>query len=334
MSEPLLNVENLVTEFFAEEGAVRAIDHVSFHVEKGEILGVVGESGCGKSVTSMSIMRLIPENLGRVAEGTITFEGQNIMEMSKKEFSKVTGKEMSMIFQEPLSSLNPLLTCGYQIVETIRYHEKIEKKEAWEKAVELLRMAGIPLPEKRAKEYPHQLSGGMRQRVMIAMAIACNPKLLIADEPTTALDVTIQAQILDIIKRLRTEFGMAVMFITHDMGVIAEVSDRVIVMYAGNIVEEAPVKEFFANPLHPYTQGLLKAIPRPDRKKERLFMIEGTVPKLSDEIKGCKFYDRCHVASDICKEKKPPFIEAEKEQKVLCWRYAAKAGDAYDKSEQ
>lgn len=323
MSEQLLNVDNLVTEFFGENGMVRAIDHVTFHVKKGEILGIVGESGCGKSVTSMSIMRLIPENLGRIAEGTITFEEKNILKMSKKDFSKVTGNEMSMIFQEPLSSLNPLLTCGYQIVETILYHEKIEKKEAWRKAVELLRMVGIPLPEKRAKEYPHQLSGGMRQRVMIAMAIACNPKLLIADEPTTALDVTIQAQILDIIKRLRAELEMAVMFITHDMGVIADVSDRVIVMYAGNIVEEAPVKKFFANPLHPYTQGLLKAIPRPDQKKERLFMIEGTVPKLSDEIKGCKFYERCHLVSDICKEKRPPFVEAAKEQKVLCWRYAA-----------
>lgn len=322
MGEILLDVKDLVTEFYGEDGRVKAVDHVSFHVKKGEILGVVGESGCGKSVTSMSVMRLIPENLGRVAEGMITFEGKNTLDMSKKEFSRITGKEISMIFQEPLSSLNPLLTCGYQIVETIRYHEAISKKEAWEKAIGLLDMVGIPMPEKRAREYPHQLSGGMRQRVMIAMAIACNPKLLIADEPTTALDVTIQAQILDIIKRLRKELGMAVMFITHDMGVIAEVSDRVMVMYAGSIVEEAPVKKFFANPIHPYTRGLLKAIPRPDQKKERLFMIEGTVPKISDDIQGCKFYDRCDCAIEICKSQKPPMVESEEGQRVLCWQYA------------
>ena len=322
MDEILLDVKDLVTEFYGEDGRVKAVDHVSFHVKKGEILGVVGESGCGKSVTSMSVMRLIPENLGRVAEGVITFEGKNTLDMSKKEFSRITGKEISMIFQEPLSSLNPLLTCGYQIVETIRYHETISKKEAWEKAIGLLDMVGIPMPEKRAREYPHQLSGGMRQRVMIAMAIACNPKLLIADEPTTALDVTIQAQILDIIKRLRKELGMAVMFITHDMGVIAEVSDRVMVMYAGSIVEEAPVKKFFANPIHPYTRGLLKAIPRPDQKKERLFMIEGTVPKISDDIQGCKFCDRWDCAIEICKSQKPPMVESEEGQRVLCWQYA------------
>lgn len=322
MSKTLLHVDNLVTEFYGETGTVKAIDHVSFHVDRGEILGVIGESGCGKSVTSMSVMRLIPDNLGRVAEGTITFEGRNTLEMSRKEFSAVTGKEISMIFQEPLSSLNPLLTCGYQIVETIRHHETVSKKEAWKKAVELLDMVGIPMPEKRAREYPHQMSGGMRQRVMIAMAIACSPKLLIADEPTTALDVTIQAQILDIIKRLRRELGMAVMFITHDMGVIAEVSDRVMVMYAGSIVEEAPVKKFFACPLHPYTRGLLKAIPRPDQKKERLFMIEGTVPKLSEKIRGCKFASRCDCAADICREQKPPLVETGEGQKVLCWQYA------------
>ena len=322
MDEILLDVKDLVTEFYGEDGRVKAVDHVSFHVKKGEILGVVGESGCGKSVTSMSVMRLIPENLGRVAEGVITFEGKNTLDMRTKEISRITGKERSMIFHEPLSSLNPLLTCGYQIVETIRYHETISKKEAWEKAIGLLDMVGIPMPEKRAREYPHQLSGGMRQRVMIAMAIACNPKLLIADEPTTALDVTIQAQILDIIKRLRKELGMAVMFITHDMGVIAEVSDRVMVMYAGSIVEEAPVKKFFANPIHPYTRGLLKAIPRPDQKKERLFMIEGTVPKISDDIQGCKFCDRCDCAIEICKSQKPPMVESEEGQRVLCWQYA------------
>ena len=278
MGKEILRVENLVTEFWGESHPVKAVDGISFRVNEGEVLGIVGESGCGKSVTSMSVMRLIPERAGGVTEGTITFAGNDILTMSKKDFSKIEGKELTMIFQEPLSSLNPLLTCGFQIVESLRYHEKISKKDAWKRAVELLDMVGIPMPKKRAKEYPHQLSGGMRQRVMIAMAIAGNPRLLIADEPTTALDVTIQAQILDILKRLQKERNMAMMFITHDMGVIAEMSDRVIVMYAGNIVEEAPVKQFFKDPLHPYTRGLLRAIPRPDKKQERLFMIEGTVP--------------------------------------------------------
>lgn len=300
------------------------MDEVSFHVNEGEILGIVGESGCGKSVTSMSVMRLIPEQAGGVTGGEILFDGKDILSMDKKEFSKIEGKDLTMIFQEPLSSLNPLLTCGYQIVESIRYHEKIGKKEAWEKAEQLLEMVGIPLPEKRVKEYPHQLSGGMRQRVMIAMAIACNPKLLIADEPTTALDVTIQAQILDILKKLQRERNMAVMFITHDMGVIADISDRVIVMYAGNVVEEAPVRQFFRNPLHPYTKGLLKAIPRPDTKKERLYMIEGTVPGAEEQykMKGCKFCDRCEYALPRCREERPGMKDMGDGQKTACWLYA------------
>ena len=324
MGKEILRVENLVTEFWGESHPVKAVDGISFRVNEGEVLGIVGESGCGKSVTSMSVMRLIPERAGGVTEGTITFAGNDILTMSKKDFSKIEGKELTMIFQEPLSSLNPLLTCGFQIVESLRYHEKISKKDAWKRAVELLDMVGIPMPKKRAKEYPHQLSGGMRQRVMIAMAIAGNPRLLIADEPTTALDVTIQAQILDILKRLQKERNMAMMFITHDMGVIAEMSDRVIVMYAGNIVEEAPVKQFFKDPLHPYTRGLLRAIPRPDKKQERLFMIEGTVPGLGDQykIRGCKLCDRCKSALPVCKEKRPDMKDMGNGQKTACWLYS------------
>lgn len=323
MGQKLLQVENLSTQFYGNGNPIKAVDKVSFHVDKGEILGIVGESGCGKSVTSMSIMRLIPEQAGRVCEGTIYFEGQNILTMDRKEFSKIQGKDISMVFQEPLSSLNPLQTCGWQIVEALLCHEKIKKKEAWDKAVRLLASVGISMPEKRIKEYPHQLSGGMRQRVMIAMAIACNPKLLIADEPTTALDVTIQAQILDIIKRLRNELDMAVMFITHDMGVIADISDRVLVMYAGNIVEEAPVRQFFHHPLHPYTKGLLKAIPRPDEKKNRLYMIPGTVPSPQEQsrMKGCKFYERCSHAMEICSKERPEMITLEYGQKVACHLY-------------
>lgn len=321
MEENLLCVENLVTGFFSETGLVQVVDKVSFNVKKGEILGIVGESGCGKSVTSMSIMRLIPETQGKISSGSILFEGNNLLKMNKKDFSRIAGKDISMIFQEPLSSLNPLLTCGFQIVESLRYHEKLNKKEAWAKAIELLRIVGIPLPEKRAKEYPHQLSGGMRQRVMIAMAIACNPKLLIADEPTTALDVTIQAQIIDLIKRLKRELKMSVIFITHDMGIIADVADRVLVMYAGNVIEQALVENFFSNPLHPYTRGLLKAIPRADQKKEKLYMIEGTVPDPKTPIQGCKFRDRCSCAMDICKVQKPPMIEYEQNRQVLCWLY-------------
>ncbi len=328
MEKELLRVENLVTEFYGKEYPVRAVDQVSFQVNKGEILGIVGESGCGKSVTSMSVMRLIPEKAGRVTEGRILFSGRDILTMNKREFSRIQGKEMSMIFQEPLSSLNPLQRCGDQIVESLCYHEHMKKREAMDKAVSLLEMVGIPMPEKRVREYPHQLSGGMRQRVMIAMAIACNPRLLIADEPTTALDVTIQAQILDIIRRLREEMGMAVIFITHDMGVIADISDRVLVMYAGNTVEEAPVKQFFKNPLHPYTQGLLKAIPRPDEKKDRLYMIPGTVPGPKEQrmMKGCRFCDRCPHVMSRCREIRPAMTEVEKGHKTACHLYGEGTG--------
>lgn len=321
--EELLRVEHLVTEFYGKEFPVRAVDDVSFHVDKGEILGIVGESGCGKSVTSMSVMRLIPEKAGKVSNGKIYFSGRDILQMKKKDFSEIQGKEISMIFQEPLSSLNPLQTCGFQVVETLLRHEKMERRDAWKKAAELFDMVGIPAAQKRIREYPHQMSGGMRQRVMIAMAIACNPRLLIADEPTTALDVTIQAQILDIIRNLRKNMGMSVIFITHDMGVIAEIADRVLVMYAGNIVEEAPVIEFFAHPLHPYTQGLLKAIPRADEKRDELYMIPGTVPNAKEqaEMKGCKFYPRCKAHKQICIEERPQMKECSKNHKVACHLY-------------
>lgn len=322
MGKRLLTVEHMSMEFYNEKKPLRAVRDVSFHVDEGEILGIVGESGCGKSVTSMCIMRLIPEKAGHVTEGNIVFEEKNILEMDKKSFSKIVGKDMSMIFQEPLSSLNPLLTCGYQIAENLMLHEGIKKKEAIQKAVELLDIVGIPFPEKRAKEYPHQLSGGMRQRVMIAIAIACSPKLLIADEPTTALDVTIQAQILEIIKGLRDDRGMSVMFITHDMGVIAEMADKVMVMYAGSIVEKADIRSFFRNPCHPYTKNLLKAIPRVDKDPEKLFMIPGTVPDLADETQGCRFCQRCSERLKICAEKEPPVIQTEEGHKVCCWLFA------------
>lgn len=323
MGEELLRVDHITTEFYGNGYPVRAVDNVSFHVDKGEILGIVGESGCGKSVTSMSIMRLIPEQAGKVTSGQIIFDNNNILDIHKKDFRKIQGKDMSMIFQEPLSSLNPLQTCGFQIVESLMLHEKMKRKDAWKRAEELLEIVGIPLPQKRIKEYPHQLSGGMRQRVMIAMAIACNPRLLIADEPTTALDVTIQAQILDILKNLREQMDMSVIFITHDMGVIAEIADRVLVMYAGNTVEEAPVKEFFKNPLHPYTRGLLKAIPRPDNTAERLYMIPGTVPDSAEQMKmkGCKFYPRCSEKREVCSEKRPEMCEQSGGHKVACNLY-------------
>ena len=324
MAKEILRVENLVTEFWGEDHPTKAVDGVSFHVNEGEILGIVGESGCGKSVTSMSVMRLIPEQAGGVTSGTITFDGRDTLSMEKKEFSKIEGKDLTMIFQEPLSSLNPLLTCGYQIVETLRYHEKISKKEAWAKAEELLEMVGIPMPAKRAREYPHQLSGGMRQRVMIAMAIACNPKLLIADEPTTALDVTIQAQILDILKRLRQERNMAVMFITHDMSVVKHISDDIAVMYLGQLIEKCPASEIFKNTIHPYSQALLSAIPIPNVhiKKERM-ILKGELTSPIDPKPCCRFAARCPYATEECLAKEPELREIKPNHHVAC-HYAEK----------
>lgn len=321
MQDILLEVKSLTTVFFDGKKQSVAVDNISFDVKKGEILGIVGESGCGKSVTSMSIMRLIPENVGKVVKGEAIFNGIDLLKLPQKEFKNYSGKEISMIFQEPLSSLNPLHTCGDQVSEMLVLHEGMKKKEAMNEAVRLLDLVGIPAPEKRAKEYPHQLSGGMRQRVMIAMSVACKPKLLIADEPTTALDVTIQAQIIKIIKDLKEKIKMSVMFITHDMGLVANVSDRVIVMYAGVIVEEAPTRDFFKKQYHPYTAGLMKAIPNPELKQERLYTIEGSVPSIKEEIVGCKFYERCEKRCDICAKERPQLIEVEPKHKTACWLY-------------
>ena len=321
MSDPLLRLSNLQTHFFTEEGVVRAVDGVDFEIYGGETLGVVGESGCGKSVTALSIMRLIPDPPGKIVGGEIIFEGQNLLEKSDSEMRRIRGNDISMIFQEPMTSLNPVYTVGDQIAEAIELHQKKKKKEALELAVEMLKKVGIPLPEQRVHEYPHQLSGGMRQRVMIAMALSCNPRILLADEPTTALDVTIQAQILELMKELRDDFGTAIMMITHDLGVIAEVCDRVVVMYAGKVVEYAEVKTLFKKPQHPYTWGLMNSIPKLTEQKKRLMTIEGVVPDADKIPEGCSFHPRCQFADDKCRDHEPEIQETESEHYVRCWYY-------------
>ena len=305
----LLEVENLQTHFRTPDGGVnRAVDGLSFHVNAGETVAIVGESGCGKSVTSMSILRLIPEPPGRIA-GSVRFEGKDLLKLQDHEMRAIRGNEISMIFQEPMTSLNPVLTIGKQIGESLRLHQGMNRRQAEARAIEMLKLVGIPAPERRVKEYPHQLSGGMRQRVMIAMALACNPKLLIADEPTTALDVTIQAQILDLMRDLKHRVGAAIVLITHDLGVVAEVAERVIVMYAGRKVEEAEVGELFRAPKHPYTQGLLGAVPKLGSsltgETERLAEIPGLVPSLKQKIQGCVFAGRCSYATDFCRKVAP-----------------------------
>ncbi|KAB2338605.1 ABC transporter ATP-binding protein [Cytobacillus depressus] len=321
MTNVLLKINDLKTHFYTETGNVTAVNGVSFDVKKGEILGVVGESGCGKSVMSQTILQLF--EAGTVEyEGEINFKGKNLLKISKKEMNKVRGNEISMIFQDPLSTLNPVHTIGRQIAESIILHQKVGKKEAEKKAIELLKLVGIPSPESRAKEYPHNLSGGMRQRAMIAVALACRPQLLIADEPTTALDVTIQAQILDLMKNLNTELDMGIIFITHDLGVVAELCSRVVVMYLGEIVEEASIEELFTRPLHPYTQGLIKSIPQLDGDKtEELHTIEGTVPPLTRVPKGCRFSTRCPYADEQCITSSPPVFDHTSSQKVKCWHF-------------
>lgn len=321
MSAPLLQVINLHTYFRSSGVTLRAVDGVDLVVNRGETLSVVGESGCGKSVTALSIMRLVPNPPGEIRKGRILFDGENLLDRSETEMQAIRGNEISMIFQEPMTSLNPVHTCGRQIAESVRLHRGLSGHEAFEEAVEMLRRVGIPEPEQRAREYPHQLSGGMRQRVMIAMALACRPKLLIADEPTTALDVTIQAQILDLMRKLRDELGMAIMLITHDLGVVAEMSDRVAVMYAGKVVEEADVRSIFDNPLHPYTVGLLGSIPRLTDTEPRLQTIEGTVPGVRNMPKGCRFHPRCSRATDKCRESQPPLVQVGPSQKVACWHH-------------
>lgn len=322
----LLSVKNLSTEFPVKKGIVRAVEDVSFDVDQGEILAIVGESGSGKSVTSLSIMGLLAEP-GHVAGGSLEFEGKDLATLSEKQYRELRGNDMAMIFQEPMTSLNPVYRVGNQIVEAIRTHEKVSKAEAKDRAVDLLRKVGIPSPEARINDYPHQMSGGMRQRVMIAMALACNPKLLIADEPTTALDVTIQAQIIDLLRRLRDDTGMAVLLITHDLGVVSETADRVVVMYCGQVVEEAEVRTLFDHPMHPYTLGLLKSIPRlEDDDSKRLYMIKGMVPNPLEMPPGCHFSDRCDSCMDICRTKVPELVDVDG-HKVRCFLYESADGE-------
>ena len=308
MAENLLEVRDLVTAFHTDEGVVRAVDGVSFELRDGGTLGIVGESGCGKSVTSLSIMRLIPIPPGKIERGQIVFEGKDLLKISEREMRSLRGNQISMIFQEPMSSLNPVYTVGHQIVEAVRLHQKLDKKKARARAIEMLKLVGIPAAEERIDAYPHQMSGGMRQRVMIAMALSCEPKLLIADEPTTALDVTIQAQILDLLKKLQGEMGMSIVLITHDLGVVAEFVEEIIVMYAGKIVERAKTEELFAAPKHPYTRGLLASVPSLDGNagKSRLPTIPGVVPDLRHLPVGCRFQDRCPDVVPMCREKEPP----------------------------
>ena len=322
----LLEVHDLVTEFPTRKGVVRAVNGVTFDLERGEILAVVGESGSGKSVTSLSIMGLLQEP-GHVAGGSITFDGKDLLAASEAEMEQVRGGQISMIFQEPMTSLNPVYRVGDQIVEAIRTHSDMSKKDAWARAVEMLRVVGIPSPEERARDFPHQMSGGMRQRVMIAMALSCDPKLLIADEPTTALDVTIQAQILDLIYKLRDEFNMAVLLITHDLGVVSEVADRVVVMYCGQVVEEGEKFEIFERPLHPYTLGLLNSIPRlEDESSERLYMIKGSVPNPLDMPAGCPFSDRCDRCTERCRAERPELATVPgTTRRVRCFLYEDEA---------
>lgn len=319
----LLEVRDLVTEFPTRKGVVRAVDGVSFSIDRGEILAVVGESGSGKSVTSLSIMGLL-QRPGHVAAGSITFDGTDLLSLSERQMEAVRGQRVSMIFQEPMTSLNPVYRVGDQIVEAIQTHTDMRRNEAWERAVEMLHVVGIPSPEDRARDYPHQMSGGMRQRVMIAMALSCNPQLLIADEPTTALDVTIQAQILDLIYQLRDEFDMAVLFITHDLGVVSEVADRVVVMYCGQVVEEAEKVALFERPLHPYTLGLLNSIPRlEDDDAKRLYTIKGTVPSPLDMPRGCPFSDRCDRCHDCCHRDQPRLkpVPGSPDRSVCCFLF-------------
>jgi len=319
-AQPLLDVRGLVTEFHSSEGVFKAVDDISFSVARGETLGIVGESGCGKSVTSLSVMGLIPRPPGKIPAGEIVFEGRDLLTLSSRQMRDVRGNDISMIFQEPMTSLNPVYTVGQQIMEGILLHENISEAQARERAIEMLRLVRIPSPEGRVDDFPHQMSGGMRQRVMIAMALACNPKLLIADEPTTALDVTIQAQILDLMRDLRERTGTAIMLITHDLGVIAELADRVVVMYAGKVVEEARVGDLFTDPQHPYTLGLLGSIPKLDVEEERLATIEGSVPNPYNMPAGCKFNPRCPFADDKCRQEVPALAEVKPGHKVACWK--------------
>ncbi|MCC6675074.1 MAG: ABC transporter ATP-binding protein [Thermomicrobiales bacterium] len=319
-AEPLLEVKNLRTQFFTQDGVVKAVEDVSFYVMPGETLGVVGESGSGKSITGLSIMRLIPNPPGKIVNGEVIFEGQDLLKLSDDQIRRIRGNQIAMIFQDPMTSLNPVLTINRQISEALQLHMGMSKDQAKARAIELLRMVGIPNAEERIDQYPHQFSGGMRQRVMIAMALSCNPKLIIADEPTTALDVTIQAQILDLMRSLQSERNTGVIMITHSMGVVAGMADRVQVMYAGSIVETASTEEIFANPRHPYTVGLMKSIPRLDaRQREKLEPIRGLPPDLIDLPDMCPFVPRCDYAREKCEQKRPPLLEVAPGHLSACW---------------
>ncbi len=322
--QPLLSVKNLRTAFKTREGSFLAVDGVSFDVGGGEIMGLVGESGCGKSVTALSIMRILPDPPGRVAGGEITFEGRDLLKLPEREMRRVRGGRIGMVFQEPMTSLNPVFTAGDQVAEALVAHKGMSKAAALRRAAELFELVGLPEPARQLGAYPHQLSGGMRQRVMIAMAISCDPGLIIADEPTTALDVTIQAQILRLLKRIRDEFGTAVILITHDLGIVAQMADRVAVMYAGRIVEYAAVGDIFHDPLHPYTEGLLASIPRPGEKVRRLKAIPGMVPKMTELPPGCKFLPRCPYARPEYSKEEPGLYEVKPGHFARCFRAAGK----------
>jgi len=316
----LLEIRGLKTDFATDDGTVRAVDGVDLWIDRGETLGIVGESGCGKTVTALSVLKLIAMPPGRIAGGQILWQGRDLVPLGRAAMRRIRGKGIGIVFQEPMTSLNPVYSVGAQIAETVREHEGLGRRGAFDRAVEMLGLVDIPNPRSRAADYPHQFSGGMRQRVMIAMALSCNPQLLIADEPTTALDVTIQAQILDLLGELKSQFGTAIMLITHAMGVVAETAQRVVVMYAGKVVEEAPVEELFARPRHPYTQGLIRSIPRVDKAglKTRLEAIPGTVPSLADLPPGCRFAPRCRFAMPVCTRAVPPLREVAPGHKVAC----------------
>ena len=320
MAETLLDIRGLKTWFKTDDGLVQAVDGVDLHIDRGETLGVVGESGCGKTVTARSVLKLIDMPPGRFEDGQILWQGRDLIPLDQSEMNKIRAREIAIVFQEPMTSLNPVYTVGQQIAEVIALHQNLSPRQAMAGAAEMLRLVNIPNPQRRVHDYPHQFSGGMRQRVMIAMALSCQPKLLIADEPTTALDVTIQAQILELMQEMKEKFGMAIMLITHAMGVVAETCQRVTVMYAGKVVEEAPVEALFATPRHPYTQGLIRSIPRIDRanEKKRLEAIAGTVPSLLNPAPGCRFAQRCRFATEACTREMPPLKEAAPGHFVRC----------------
>ncbi|HIX66154.1 MAG TPA: ABC transporter ATP-binding protein [Candidatus Anaerotruncus excrementipullorum] len=320
VEQPILQVKGLKTYFYTDEGVLPGVDGLDFDLDRGQMLAIVGESGCGKSVTSLSILRIIQSPPGRIVAGEILYDGTDLLKLSEKQMRRIRGNQISMIFQEPMTSLNPVFTVGQQLEEGLRLHQQLDRKAARQRAVQMLELVGIPSPQRVIDEYPHQLSGGMRQRVMIAMALSCNPKILIADEPTTALDVTIQAQILRLISQLREQMGTSVILITHDLGVVAEVADAVMVMYAGQAVEYAGVGELFARPLHPYTEGLLKSVPVLGRKVDTLYSIPGTVPSPKDYPEGCRFAPRCAYCTPRCEKEAPPLYDLGGGRRVRCFR--------------